>query len=227
VSHAGESSAAPAATAHTPAKVPATPVNLGFWDADDGAAGEVTSDLDPAHEFELGRSALIIGAVDEAGFRFGLALRLAPALAPAVLEATEGARAANLMVVRGDAYRLAGHEPEARQAYAVAANGGLPERRSRVRPRPRVKPVVVDDDDELEGPSLMDGAMTDGSSPSARHRHDDDPDEILWDPAEIDAASSSVGGAPDVGPSAAADPGTIDGATGPSAPDAPRDGPPA
>ena len=144
--------------------------------------------------------------MDEAGFRFGLALRLAPALAPAVLEATEGARAANLMVVRGDAYRLAGHEPEARQAYAIAANGGLPERRSRVRPRPRVKPVVVDDDDELEGPSLIDGAMTDGSSPSARHRHDDDPDEILWDPAEIDAAPASSADAPDAAPSAATDP---------------------
>ena len=88
VSHAGEASAAPAATAHPTAKGPAIPVNLGFWDAEDGAAGEVTSELDPAHEFELGRSALITGAVDEAGFRFGLALRLAPALAPAVLEAT-------------------------------------------------------------------------------------------------------------------------------------------
>ncbi len=69
--------------------------------------------------------------------------------------------------------------------------------------------------------------MTDGSAPPARHRHDDDPDEVLWDPADIDAASSSVDGAPDEGPSAAADPGTIDGAAGPSAPDAPRDGPPA
>ena len=176
---------------------------------EDAAAGEVTSELDPAHEFELGRAALIAGAVDEAGFRFGLALRLAPALAPAVLEATEGARAATLMVVRGDAYRLAGREPEARQAYAIAANGGLPERRSRVRPRPRVKPVVVDDDDELEGPSLLDGAMTDGSSPSARHRHDDDPDEILWDPAEIDAAGESAD-APDAAPAAATDPDAAD-----------------
>ncbi len=227
VSHAGESSAAPAATAHAPAKGPATPVNLGFWDAEDGAAGEVTSELDPAHEFELGRSALITGAVDEAGFRFGLALRLAPALAPAVLEATEGARAANLMVVRGDAYRLAGHEPEARQAYAIAANGGLPERRSRVRPRPRVKPVVVDDDDELEGPSLMDGAMTDGSSPSARHRHDDDPDEILWDPAEIDAAPASSADTPDAAPSAATDPDGADRTAGSSVADASPDGPPA
>ena len=84
--------------------------------------------------------ALVAGSFDEAALRFGLALRLAPALAPAVLEATEGARASSLSVVRGDAYRLAGHEAEARQAYAVAARGGLPERRSKVRVRPKPKP---------------------------------------------------------------------------------------
>ena len=39
----------------------------------------------------------------------------------------------SLTMVRGDAYRLAGHESEARQAYAIAAQGGLPERRSRSR----------------------------------------------------------------------------------------------
>jgi hypothetical protein len=50
-----------------------------------------------------------------------------------VLEATDGARSSSLTMVRGDAYRLAGHESEARQAYAVAAQGGLPERRSRSR----------------------------------------------------------------------------------------------
>jgi hypothetical protein len=159
VSHGGEPSAGPTATAQAAAK-PAAPVNLGFWDADEGSAGEIPADLDPAREFETGRTALIAGAVDEAAFRFGLALRLAPALAPAVLEATEGARAANLTVVRGDAYRLAGHEPEARLAYAVAANGGLPERRARVRPRVKVRPVT-DDDEVVEQPVLLVGSASD------------------------------------------------------------------
>ena len=68
----------------------------------------------PGREFEAGRLALVAGSFDEAALRFGLALRLAPALALAVLEATEGARASSLSVVRGDAYRLAGHEAEAR-----------------------------------------------------------------------------------------------------------------
>lgn len=115
-----------------PAAKPATsaaPVTLGFWD--EAATDEPDAPVlpDPALELEAGRAALVAGALGEAALRFGLALRLAPALAPAVLEATAGARAPGLIVVRGDAYRLAGHEMEAREAYTVAAGGGLPERR--------------------------------------------------------------------------------------------------
>ncbi len=86
------------------------------------------------------------GRFDEAILRFGLALRLAPALAPAVLEATAGSRASGLLMVRGDAYRLAGHEDEAKEAYLAAARGGLPERRRRSRTRPaKTEPTVVAD----------------------------------------------------------------------------------
>ncbi len=94
---------------------------------------------DAGAELDAGRVALVAGSVDEAAFRFSLALRMAPALAPAVLEATSGARGTSLLIVRGDAYRLAGHEDEARQAYAVAAQGGLPERRRRPRPRQKTR----------------------------------------------------------------------------------------
>jgi len=128
------------------------PMTMGFWDGD-GTVDEAESAApDPAREFEAGRQALVAGSFDEAALRLGLALRLAPALAPAVLEATEGARAASLSVVRGDAYRSAGHEAEARQAYAIAARGGLPERRSTVRIRPKPAPVAPqpDDDDDLD-----------------------------------------------------------------------------
>jgi hypothetical protein len=129
---------------------PVGPMTMGFWDGD-GTVDQVDAPApDPAHEFEAGRQALVVGSFDEAALRFGLALRLAPALAPAVLEATEGARAASLSVVRGDAYRSAGHESEARQAYAIAAQGGLPERRSTVRPRPKPKPAVAPEPDEFD-----------------------------------------------------------------------------
>jgi len=190
VSHGGEASAGPAATAQATAK-PAAPVNLGFWDADEGSAGEIPADLDPAREFEAGRTALIAGAVDEAAFRFGLALRLAPALAPAVLEATEGARAANLTVVRGDAYRLAGHEPEARLAYAVAANGGLPERRAKVRPRPKVKPQVMYDDDVVEQPVLIDVAATDTDMMAPNADDIAEPATITSEDAAADIATAA------------------------------------
>ena len=118
------------------AVVPAPgPMTLGLWD-DDVPEPPGARDLpEPARELEAGRTALVAGKFDEAILRFGLALRLAPALAPAVLEATAGARASGLLMVRGDAYRLAGHEEEAKEAYLAAARGGLPERRRRSRIR--------------------------------------------------------------------------------------------
>ena len=96
-------------------EIPAGPLTLGFWDADSGVppTGEMP---DPDEAFHAGRAALVAGAVEEAAFRFSLALRFAPALAPAVLEAVDGARSVPLIMVRGDAYRLVGHEAEARQA---------------------------------------------------------------------------------------------------------------
>jgi hypothetical protein len=119
---------------------PAGPLTLGFWDADSGVSQD--GDMpDPDEAFHAGRAALVAGAVEEAAFRFSLALRFAPALAPAVLEAVDGARSVPLIMVRGDAYRLVGHESEARQAYALAAQGGPPERRRR--PRTEQKPDMA------------------------------------------------------------------------------------
>jgi tetratricopeptide (TPR) repeat protein len=128
-------SALQAASAAEVAPAPG-PMTLGLW-KDDVPEEPGARDLpEPARELEAGRTALVAGRFDEAVLRFGLALRLAPALAPAVLEATAGARASGLLMVRGDAYRLAGHEDEAREAYLAAARGGLPERRRRSRTRP-------------------------------------------------------------------------------------------
>jgi len=106
-------------------------LTLGLWDpegADDATAPEQP---DPAGELEAARAALVAGTVDDATLRFSLALRLAPALAPAVLEATDGVSAPAINVVRGDAYRLVGLETEARRAYAAAAWSGARDRRRR------------------------------------------------------------------------------------------------
>ncbi len=135
----------------------AAPVMLGFWDGEAAIEPAAMPAPDPAAELDAGRAALVAGAHDQAALHFGLALRVAPALAPAVLEATEGARSASLSIVRGDAYRLAGHETSAAQAYAVAAQGGLPERRSRA----RQKSTALD-----ENPGIQSEAGLDGDDPT-------------------------------------------------------------
>jgi tetratricopeptide (TPR) repeat protein len=74
-------------------------------------------------ELDLGRASLEAGDPDEAAVRLGIALRVAPALAPAVLDVVAGRTERSLVLVRGDAYRLVGREVEAQRAYAEAARG--------------------------------------------------------------------------------------------------------
>jgi hypothetical protein len=118
---------------------PGAPVAIGFWDGE-SPEGAPRNDLpDPAHELDAGKAALLAGSIDEAALRFALALRLAPALAPAILEATDGAAGPAVSVIRGDAYRQVGLETEARRAYAAAAWSGVRDRRGRGgRPRASV-----------------------------------------------------------------------------------------
>jgi len=55
-----------------------------------------------------------------AAVQLAIALRLDPALAPLVLDASGVAPHAGLDLVRGDGYRALGRETEARHAYAAA-----------------------------------------------------------------------------------------------------------
>lgn len=112
-----------------------TPGAVGFWDSDGGNGKSLDALPDPAGELDAARAALAAGALDEAVLRFGLALRLAPALAPAILEATDGISGPAVSVIRGDAYRQVGLETEAKRAYAAAAWSGERDRRGR-RDRP-------------------------------------------------------------------------------------------
>jgi hypothetical protein len=201
--------AATAPAAAGPPVVAATaPLTLGFWDGDGTVEQVDATEPDAATEFEAGRKAMIAGSFDEAALRLGLALRLAPALAPAVLEATEGARAASLSVVRGDAYRAAGHDAEARQAYAIAAQGGLPERRSTVRVRPKPKPAPVEPssaemEDTAEGDvdSEADGdpAAADGSEDDAAAEAETDAETMsaVTETHETGASTGATDGAGD------------------------------
>ena len=144
---------------------------LTLWGGDGGSELEMASLPEPAEELQAARAALVSGALDEAALRFSLALRAAPALAPAVLEATEGVRSAALSLVRGDAYRSLGHEMESRQAYLVAARGGVPDRRQ----HPRVSSATATADEAAAGadesadpaadPAGADGSI-DGTEPA-------------------------------------------------------------
>jgi hypothetical protein len=146
---------------------PVSPVTRGFWDEDIEAEPGSRDAPDPALELEAGKAAIVAGALDEAALRFGIALRLAPALAPAILEATAGARVPSLIVVRGDAHRVAGHEMEAREAYLVASHGGLPERRKRSRVRPAKSAATTSADPALEDPAEADESEEDASEVEA------------------------------------------------------------
>lgn len=90
-------------------------------DADDGVGDEtIKDDADASDALAAGTLAIQRGDATTAAMHLGLVLRLAPALAPAVLAALGDRDARELAFVRGDAYRLLGREREARAAYRQA-----------------------------------------------------------------------------------------------------------
>ncbi len=128
----------------------------GFWDTDAGADLAAAELPDPVAELDAGRAALAAGSIDEAALRLGLVLRLAPALAPAVLDATEGHASPLISIVRGDAYRLVGFDLEAQRAFAAAAWSGARDRRGRSAARAERRtaaqpPRTADDDEDADG----------------------------------------------------------------------------
>jgi tetratricopeptide (TPR) repeat protein len=107
----------------------------GLWDeglaAEAEAQAEAQAQVDAAlptgdEALEAGRAALEAGDVVGAAVRLALVLRIAPALAPAILDIVGDRHDPALALVRGDAYRAVGRELEARQAYADAARSDDP-----------------------------------------------------------------------------------------------------
>jgi hypothetical protein len=100
-------------------------------DAAAGAAGRadrtngparVTAPAGPA-ELESARVALAAGDMATAAIQLGIVLRVSPALAPAVLDIVGSRPGPGFDLLRGDAYRLVGHEAEAQHAFASASAG--------------------------------------------------------------------------------------------------------
>ena len=76
---------------------------------------------DPQGELDAARSALAAGDRSGAAIRLSIVLRLAPSLAPAVLDLAAAEPGPQFDLVRGDALRLVGRESQARRAFASAA----------------------------------------------------------------------------------------------------------
>jgi len=93
----------------------------GLWDTDAVDAPSVPV-VDPATELSAALASLDAGERGAAAVRLAIVLRLAPTLAPVVLDAVSRAgRSAELELVRGDALRLVGREIDAQHAFAAAA----------------------------------------------------------------------------------------------------------
>ena len=108
---------------------------IGLWDeglaAEAEAAAEAQAEVDASlptgHEaLDEGRASLEAGDVTNAALQLALVLRVAPALAPAVLDLIGDRQDPALALLRGDAYRLVGREIDARRAYADAARPDEP-----------------------------------------------------------------------------------------------------
>ena len=137
----GPSSAAPGsataiAAAALAAASAANDAEPGFWDippVDPASTGDPDrpradsqpTGLAPADILDAGEAALAAGDYASAALHLGLAVRVAPQIAPAILEAIGDTPDAGLQMVRGDAYRAVGRETDARRAYeaAMAAAG--------------------------------------------------------------------------------------------------------
>lgn len=91
------------------------------------AGGDAERLPDPAGELAAARAALAAGDRAGAAIRLAVLLRLAPALAPAVLDVAAAEPGPEFDLVRGDALRLVGRETQARRAFAAAARDGSPE----------------------------------------------------------------------------------------------------
>jgi len=114
---------------------PEDDAGIGLWDeglaaeaeAEAEAQAEVDASLPTGQEaLDGGRASLEAGDVPSAVVQLALVLRVAPALAPAVLDLIGDRHDSGLALVRGDAYRLVGRELDARRAYADAARPDEP-----------------------------------------------------------------------------------------------------
>jgi tetratricopeptide (TPR) repeat protein len=131
--------------------------------ADGGHRPSAGAAPDALQALDAGREALDRGEHAAAAVRLGVALRLGPAFAPAILDALGDVHQPELELVRGDAYRLVGREVEARRSYSAvlrqlavtSAAGAGAVAAPALRSEGRVAPVPAVEDDEPVLPSSV------------------------------------------------------------------------
>ena len=132
---AADGAAAPTLATQDGTGQPDAHAGAGLWDDDLAAAAEaeaesaaaVDASLPSGEEaLDMGRQLLESGDTGGAALQLALVLRIAPALAPAVIDVIGDRHDPGLAFVRGDAYRLVGRELDARGAYADAARPSDP-----------------------------------------------------------------------------------------------------
>jgi hypothetical protein len=122
---------------------------IGIWG--DAVPSDALESVSRTPELAAARAELADDDLDRAAVRLGLLLRADPGAAGEVLAAIGDRRSPALDLVRGDALRLAGDEPEARRAYSSAVgafrSGGSPA--------------------ELPGPPDLQDGMPEGHGPES------------------------------------------------------------
>jgi hypothetical protein len=109
----------PAAAAGSAGPVAEVAVPMASMSDTGRAGGEPMPD--PGDELDAARAALAAGDRAGAAIRLSIVLRIAPTLAPAVLDVAAGQSGPEFDLVRGDALRLVGRESQAQRAFASAA----------------------------------------------------------------------------------------------------------
>ena len=134
-SAAGAASARAAEPSLTPDPAP------GLWDGGEHGVHAAAEIPDGRAELETAEVALAAGDEHSAALHLAVVLRATPALAPAVLDAIAGRTGPEMELVRGDAYRLVGHETDARLAFSAAAD----QLRGPTRPEPSPEPLAKEE----------------------------------------------------------------------------------
>lgn len=111
--------AAPADAATTAEAVPGPAVAVPAHEPPPQVA-ETTRSSDQLARMDAARQALADDRVETATLQLAIVLRRDPGLAPAVLDAIDGREGPAFEIVRGDAYRLMGHDADAQASYALA-----------------------------------------------------------------------------------------------------------